>query len=61
MPDDLERQLQAFGRTLESQTGEPITDGSSAVSMVAARPSRRRWSIAGAAACLSPSSSGWSR
>jgi hypothetical protein len=51
MPDDLESQLQAFGATLESQTGEPIANGSPMMSSSAARPSRRWWSIAGAAAC----------
>ena len=32
MPDDLEAQLQAFGATLESRTGEPIANGSPATS-----------------------------
>ena len=53
MPDDLEAQLQAFGATLESRTGEPITSGSPAPTVVGrVRPSRRWWSMAGAAASV---------
>jgi hypothetical protein len=52
MQDDLERQLKAFGATLESQTGEPIATDSSVATPASRPPSRRWWSIAGAAACL---------
>lgn len=52
MPDDLESQLQAFGATLESHTGEPIASGSPVAAVTSAPPSRRRWAIAGAAASV---------
>lgn len=52
MPDDLEAQLQAFGATLESQTGEPIASGSPVIASSDPRPSRRWWAIAGAAASV---------
>lgn len=56
MPDELERQLEAFGRTLEGETGEPITGpriGSPTVVVGGPTPLRRRsWAMLGAAACL---------
>lgn len=52
MSDDLEAQLQAFGATLESHTGESITNGSPVIASSASRPSRRWWAIAGAAASV---------
>ncbi len=52
MPDDLERQLEAFGATLETQTGEPIASGSPVAAKVRRRPTRRWWAIAGAAASV---------
>lgn len=52
MPDDLERQLEAFGATLESSTGEPIRTGAPVPAIAGSRPSRRWWSIAGAAASV---------
>lgn len=47
--DDLERQLSAFGRSLEAATGEPIGSRSRPV---AASGGRRRWAIVGAAAAM---------
>ncbi len=52
MPDDLERQLEAFGATLETQTGEPIAGGSPVVATGGRRPNHRWWAIAGAAASV---------
>lgn len=52
MPDEVERQLEMFGLTLEEQSGEPIRPGSPAVASLARRPSRRWWALGGAAACL---------
>ena len=52
MPDEIERQLEAFGLTLEERAGESIRPGSPAVVPPARRPSRRWWAVGGAAACL---------
>ena len=52
MPDEIERELQAFGLTLEEQSAEPIRPGSPAVASPVRRPSRRWWAVGGAAACL---------
>ena len=52
MPDDLEHQLEAFGATLETQTGEPIAGGSPVVPIGRRGPTRRWWAIAGAAASV---------
>jgi hypothetical protein len=51
MPDEIERQLAAFGETLEARTGEPIRPTSVAAS-TGGRPGRRWWALGGAAACL---------
>lgn len=52
MPDEIERQLGAFGRTLEERTGEPIRARPFVPSAVIRRPNRRWWALGGAAACL---------
>ncbi|HSJ90626.1 MAG TPA: hypothetical protein VK917_01080 [Ilumatobacter sp.] len=52
MPDEIERQLEAFGETLEARTGEPIRPGTPAASATDHRPGRRWWAVGGAAACL---------
>lgn len=53
MPDDLERQLQAFGESLAARAGEPIRPSPpTGVRVTGHRPTRRWWALAGAAACL---------
>lgn len=51
MPDELERQLRAFGDTLAAETGEPVSP-ETAVRTHPHRRSPRRWAIVGAAACV---------
>lgn len=51
MPDDLERQLQAFGKTLSDAVGEPTTPNLSNVAPLRRVPPRW-WAMGGAAACL---------
>lgn len=52
MFDDLERQLEAFGRTLSEVTGEPIRSDDAGRPATSVRPVTRRWARLGAAACL---------
>jgi hypothetical protein len=52
MPDEIERQLEAFGETLAERTGEPIRAGSVRTLAAGRRPTRRWWALGGAAACL---------
>jgi hypothetical protein len=52
MPDDLERQLEAFGATLAEHAGESITKGASSTTSAAPASNHRWWAIAGAAACV---------
>ena len=52
MPDEISRQLEAFGETLAERTGEPIRAGSPATASAGHRPTRRWWALGGAAACL---------
>lgn len=52
MPDEIERELAAFGRTLEARVGEAIRPGVAGGATVGHRPTRRWWAVGGAAACL---------
>ena len=52
MSDEIERQLEAFGQTLEDRAGEPIRPGAHGVDGVAHRSTRRWWALGGAAACV---------
>ena len=52
MPDEISRQLEAFGETLAERTGEPIRAGSPGTASRGHRPTRRWWALGGAAACL---------
>lgn len=52
MPDEIERQLEAFGATLAERTGEPIRPDSPATASAGHGPTRRWWALGGAAACL---------
>lgn len=52
MSDEIERQLAAFGRTLEARTGEPIRPPSTSPTVGGRRAGPRWWAAAGAAACV---------
>lgn len=52
MPDDLERQLVAFGRTLQAETGEIIISDEPVPTGSMWNGPRRWWAIGGAAACV---------
>lgn len=52
MPDEIERQLEAFGETLAQRTGEPIRADGPADAAEGHRLTRRWWALGGAAACL---------
>jgi hypothetical protein len=51
MSDELERQLEAFGATLESNAGEPIRASDHGTGRLD-RSHKRAWAMLGAAACL---------
>lgn len=52
MPDEIERELAAFGRTLEEETAEAIRPATDLRAEPDRRPTRRWWALAGAAACV---------
>lgn len=52
LDQNMERQLRAFGRTLESRTGEPIRSEPVSADAETGRANRRWWAIGGAAACV---------
>lgn len=49
---DVEHQLRAFGATLAGRAGEPIRPVGAAAPAIAGTPSRRRWALLGAVACV---------